>query len=35
MRQLWEGYGVRVVREQPELPFPKPCISLSADEVET
>ena len=23
----WEGYGVRVVREQPELPFPKPRIS--------
>ena len=23
----WEGYGVRVVREQPELPFPKSRIS--------
>lgn len=23
----WEGYGVRVVREQPELPFPKPRVS--------
>jgi len=27
MSQAWEGYGVRVVREQPELPFPKPLIS--------
>ena len=27
----WEGYGVRVVREQPELPFPKPLISRPED----
>lgn len=27
----WEGYGVRVVREQPELPFPKPRISEPDD----
>lgn len=27
----WEGYGVRVVREQPELPFPKPRISEPND----
>ena len=31
MSQSWEGYGVRVVREQPELPFPKPCISCPSD----
>jgi len=27
----WEGYGVRVVREQPELPFPKARISEPDD----
>lgn len=27
----WEGYGVRVVREQPELPFPKPRICHPTD----
>ena len=27
----WEGYGVRVVREQPELPFPNPRISEPDD----
>ena len=31
MNQSWEGYGVRVVREQPELPFPKPRISDPSD----
>lgn len=31
MTQSWEGYGVRVVREQPELPFPKPTISFPGD----
>ncbi len=31
MNQSWEGYGVRVVREQPELPFPKPRISYPGD----
>ena len=31
MSQSWEGYGVRVVREQPELPFPKPAISFPSE----
>lgn len=31
MSRSWEGYGVRMVREQPELPFPKPCISYPGD----
>ena len=31
MNQSWEGYGVRVVREQPELPFPKPRIAYPGD----
>ena len=31
MNQSWEGYGVRVVREQPELPFPKPRSSCPAE----